>query len=232
MHVHLPKPLHGWREFVGEVGIIVIGVLIALGAEQVVEDLHWRHTVSSERKALDADVTEIWRAMSARVVIERCVDDRLNELALVFARHARGEPLGITAPIGRPTVWTGSTGALQMASADGSLSHMSTDQKRAYFAVQSIFEIFSRTAWEERDSWRTLDLLDDPATLNQEDWRELHRAYRDALNSNQSMHFNLTFGARGGTWLTPFKPFRGLKPNTDALVVPAVQQLCRPAVKR
>jgi len=23
MHFHLPKPLHGWREFAGEVGIIV-----------------------------------------------------------------------------------------------------------------------------------------------------------------------------------------------------------------
>ena len=29
MHLHLPKPLHGWRAFVGEVGIIVLGVLIA-----------------------------------------------------------------------------------------------------------------------------------------------------------------------------------------------------------
>ncbi len=30
MHLHLPKPLHGWREFPGEVGIIVIGVPLAL----------------------------------------------------------------------------------------------------------------------------------------------------------------------------------------------------------
>lgn len=36
MHFHLPKPLHGWRQFVGEVGIIVLGILIALGAEQLV----------------------------------------------------------------------------------------------------------------------------------------------------------------------------------------------------
>jgi hypothetical protein len=43
MLAHLPKPLHGWREFVGEVGIIVLGVLIALGAGQVVESLHFRH---------------------------------------------------------------------------------------------------------------------------------------------------------------------------------------------
>ena len=31
MRVSMPKPLHGWREFAGEVGIIVLGVLIALG---------------------------------------------------------------------------------------------------------------------------------------------------------------------------------------------------------
>ena len=37
MHFHLPKPLHGWRELIGEVGIIVVGVLIALSAEQLVE---------------------------------------------------------------------------------------------------------------------------------------------------------------------------------------------------
>jgi hypothetical protein len=37
MRFRLPKPLHGWRAFVGEVGIIVVGVLIALGAEQAVE---------------------------------------------------------------------------------------------------------------------------------------------------------------------------------------------------
>lgn len=43
MHIHLPKPVHGWRAFVGEVGIIVIGILIALGAEQLVEWVHWRH---------------------------------------------------------------------------------------------------------------------------------------------------------------------------------------------
>ena len=26
MHFHLPKPLHGWREFFGEVAIIVLGL--------------------------------------------------------------------------------------------------------------------------------------------------------------------------------------------------------------
>ena len=47
MHFHLPKPLHGWREFVGEVAIIVLGVLIALGAEAAVQSIEWRHKVGA-----------------------------------------------------------------------------------------------------------------------------------------------------------------------------------------
>ena len=50
MHFHLPKPLHGWRAFLGEVGIIVLGVLIALGAEQIVETIHQRYLA---REAID-----------------------------------------------------------------------------------------------------------------------------------------------------------------------------------
>jgi len=42
MHFHLPKPLHGWRQFIGEVGIIVLGVLIALAAEQAAQAIHHR----------------------------------------------------------------------------------------------------------------------------------------------------------------------------------------------
>ena len=231
MHFHLPKPLHGWREFAGEVGIIVIGVLIALGAEQVVEAIHWRQTVAQEREALDRDVTSIWTALSARVVIQRCVDNRLADLSLVFDRHARGHPLGIFDAIGRPTVWSASTGALQMASADQSLAHMPLKAKAAYFDVQSTYEQFIHSAQEERDSWRVLQLLDAPATLSEEDWRELKHAYRNAADSNEVLKFNLVFGT-SGQWLTPFEAFPRMPPNREALTVPKVRELCRPAVKR
>ena len=44
MQVHLPKPLHGWREF-GEVWIIVLSLLIALGTQQAVAATpqRWAH---------------------------------------------------------------------------------------------------------------------------------------------------------------------------------------------
>lgn len=52
MDVHKPKPWHNWREFLAEIATIVIGVLIALGAEQAVEWLHWRREVEAERGSL------------------------------------------------------------------------------------------------------------------------------------------------------------------------------------
>ncbi|HEY5336917.1 MAG TPA: hypothetical protein VIJ85_01835 [Rhizomicrobium sp.] len=58
MRFHLPKPLHGWREFAGEVGIIVLGVLIALGAGQVVDTFRQRSDLAQLRDALHAELAD------------------------------------------------------------------------------------------------------------------------------------------------------------------------------
>lgn len=55
MRIHLPKPLHGWRAFIGEVGVIVLGVLIALAAGQLVETIHHANQRAELREALDTD---------------------------------------------------------------------------------------------------------------------------------------------------------------------------------
>ena len=80
MDLHLPKPLHGWRQFVGEVGIIVLGVLIALGAEQVVQWIHAREDLRQVRAALNGELADDrarWEYMSAA---ESCTLKRLDAL--------------------------------------------------------------------------------------------------------------------------------------------------------
>ena len=49
MHIHKPKALHGWREFLGEIGVIVCGVLIAIVLDQSVEAL--RHRAEAKEMA-------------------------------------------------------------------------------------------------------------------------------------------------------------------------------------
>ncbi len=80
MHIHLPKPLHGWREFVGEVGIIVLGILFALGFEQLVELGHWRHKVEQATEALHADVTGLAMQAAEQQVAGPCIDRQLEML--------------------------------------------------------------------------------------------------------------------------------------------------------
>ena len=231
MRFRLPKPLHGWREFVGEVGIIVIGVLIALAAEQLVDDWNWRNTVKAQREALDEDVSGMWDAMSSRIVVQSCVDKRLNDLRIIFQRRDRGLPLGIIGPIGRPALWAANQDALRMATADGSLSHMQLSDKRAYFAVAGSYDDFASSSAEERASWRVLQGLNEPASLTAIDWIELRKAYRDAVDSNRSMKYNLVIGAHE-LWLTPFAMFPRFPPNKDVLKLPFVHELCEPAVQQ
>jgi hypothetical protein len=52
MDIHKPRPWRGWREFLREYAIIVVGVLTALGGEQGVQWLHQRADLSEARAAL------------------------------------------------------------------------------------------------------------------------------------------------------------------------------------
>jgi len=89
MHFHVPKPLHGWREFAGEVGIIVLGVLIALGAEQLVESLHWRGKVRDAKSAIHQDMAQSNRVFAYRVAAHDCVARRLDKIGEIIERSAR-----------------------------------------------------------------------------------------------------------------------------------------------
>jgi hypothetical protein len=80
MHIHLPKAFHGWREFAKEVGIIVLGVVIALGFEQVAEAWHWRVEARHTRQALMSEIeySALWA--DERLAAQQCLRDRIAHL--------------------------------------------------------------------------------------------------------------------------------------------------------
>ena len=87
MHVHLPKPLHGWRAFAGEVGIIVLGVLIALAAEQLVEDWHWDQKVAVVRKSLMGELANDRARWEVDMAVARCMNREIDQLNRWAARN-------------------------------------------------------------------------------------------------------------------------------------------------
>ena len=93
MHFHLPKPLHGWREFLGEVGIIVIGVSIALAAEQTIEWLHWQERTELAREGIRSELTQNYFRAAERIVVTPCLKAQLDRLqAIVLGSGDRLDP--------------------------------------------------------------------------------------------------------------------------------------------
>jgi hypothetical protein len=81
MHFHLPKPLHGWRAFAGEVGIIVLGVLLALAAQQLVEEVGWHDKVSHAEAAMRLELSEDDGPQAyARLLIGPCLNQQIGRI--------------------------------------------------------------------------------------------------------------------------------------------------------
>jgi len=68
------------RKFVREVGSIVLGVLIALAAQQAAEAYSWHQKASDARVALRAEVEEIYAASAERVILTPCLNAQLDRL--------------------------------------------------------------------------------------------------------------------------------------------------------
>lgn len=92
MQFQLPEPRQGWRTFVGEVGVIVLGVLIALGAQQLAESRDWRQKV-------DAAITDMNNELGSgdgpeafeRLALHDCVDAHLDRLRAALEQGDRSQ---------------------------------------------------------------------------------------------------------------------------------------------
>ncbi len=95
MHIHLPKPLHGWRALFNEVGVIVLGILIALTLEQLIVSIHERRIAGEARESIKAEVRENLFWIKQREQREPCIRRRLAELddLLQLARAGAATPL-------------------------------------------------------------------------------------------------------------------------------------------
>jgi hypothetical protein len=168
MHFHLPKPLHGWRAFVGEVAIIVLGVLIALAAEQMVENYRWSREVREARLAADSEIAHDLGVFEHRLGQKACVEKRLADLDRWLQGWREGRPLKLKAPIGSPPAY-GLHFNVWDATAGEARSHMELETKLAYAGVYDVLKNFSVQRDREREAWAGLSDYDDASGLDRQD---------------------------------------------------------------
>jgi hypothetical protein len=161
MHFHLPKPLHGWRAFVGEVGIIVVGVLIALAAEQVVENMHWRDEVAEFRSAANSELAHNLAGYRYRLRQGACVARRIAELQR-WGEAGGTKPLALD--IGRPAVIITKTSVWNTKG--DALAHMPLALRLDYSDLYDQLANVQGQIDDEREAWRNLAAFDHARSLD------------------------------------------------------------------
>jgi hypothetical protein len=147
MRFNLPRPINGWREFAGEVGVIVLGVLIALGAQQVVEGINDRNAVAQLRGALRAELADDhgrWKNMRAS---DRCTLERLQALD----RWAATAPAGARIERSyRLLLWNMHSSAWDIAKTSPATVHIPLDERLTYADLYGAIDNWREYLAEER----------------------------------------------------------------------------------
>lgn len=154
MHFHLPKPIHGWRAFIGEVGVIVLGVLIALGAEQVADAVRWQYEVDQFRRAIQAEIATDQAAFQYRLRQGPCVQRRLAELQHWHDAAGAGKVLPLFGQIGRPSIT--SLNATVWDTRGDVMAHMPLNERLNYAYIYNAYANVALTLDQEREAWRGL----------------------------------------------------------------------------
>lgn len=152
MRLKLPEPSHGWRKFAGEVGVIVLGVLIALGAQQAADTIQGRNEARLTEQALTNEIAASIVHAAERQMVYPCLRGRLNHLIAKVATGSDqwiGDPMpleqaaiGVTiVPVAYRTpnrewndnVW-------KAAQNSGVFSHMPRERVAAYSNIYATME--------------------------------------------------------------------------------------------
>ena len=172
MHAQLLKPLHGWRAFAGEVGIIVFGVLIALGAQQVVETIQGNAQGREFRQAVDNELAYDLGSYKQRLMLTPCVRARLAEIDLVIAGDLAARPIPMHGlshwPVSfslRTSVWTGRT--------DEVVTRLPLPTRLAYASIYDDLANYDVHRIDERNAWQELGDFDDAGQLSNGDLMRL-----------------------------------------------------------
>jgi len=125
---HKPKPVHNWRELLTEIGVVVIGVCIALAAEQAVEWWHWRGQVAEARGVIATEMAQNLVGAVIRLRTQGCIERRLDALTDIVDGASRSGQLPPVGDIGQPPLRQWRSGAWESLVAAETATHFPRQQ--------------------------------------------------------------------------------------------------------
>ena len=200
LDVHPPhEPTHTWKDFFIHIATIVVGLLIAIGLEQMVERIHEHYELRETREAL-ADERVANRELMARDQQEWLEVYRELRSNLEVLTYLRSHPGTKQADLPAALDWMQGPFLSQHAVWDaaeqnGVVHHMPLDEANRY---QDLYDqlrgigVQSLNTWDAINDAARYNLLDpDPTHLSPPELDEEIRLARTALEKHFEMGYSL-----------------------------------------
>ena len=179
------RPAKGWRAFIGEVGIIVLGVLLALGAQQVAETVNQRREAAETRSALTNEIQETLAILELRRAAQPCIDRRLEELRAIVNQWGHTGSFKTPRWISQATWIAFNTARFDAAQSAGRLALLSSEEQYRFGLVVGSLRNFRDIQVRETQAWSTLRMLQSgPGALSASDRTAVRVALQDASTLN------------------------------------------------
>ena len=203
MDIHKPKPIHSFREFLSELGVVVLGIVIALSGEQLIEHLHDRHKAAEARKSIRDEIAMNVTVLESRSASQGCIDRRIDDIARLL-EAADGPNYVNPSWLGRPQIWEMLHARWQVVSQSGRAPLLAPEEQARYGFVYAIFTDVAADEDREQIAWARLRAavgLAHPSAAMKDELRlalqEARLANWDIKNLNKILQYKATEMAIG-----------------------------------
>jgi hypothetical protein len=162
MDIHKPRPVHGFKDFLGEIAVIIIGVSIALGAEQVVEMFYWRDQVRIAHESLANDMVEVVGYAAEREAFSTCIDQRLTRWSDIIEEGSRSGFFPPQGAMHRAPRRLWALNSWQALASAGIAPHLERDELYRLSQVTFYLNLAEQAEVDENAQWTRLYTLVGP----------------------------------------------------------------------
>ena len=192
-----------WLGITIEVLVVTVGVLIAIVAEQLVDNARWRREVREFRRAVDRDIAWSLAGYQVRLRQSDCVNRRIAELERWRDSWREGRPSRLNGNIGR-LITTGMPTSAWASRSSELMLHIPYQVRRDYGSLNDSLANFYQQIMDEREVWRSLAAFDGARRLSDDNLLRLSeltfraRSYQrnHVANSSRAMNTAARLGIR------------------------------------
>jgi hypothetical protein len=183
MEIHKPRSVHSFREFLSELGVVVLGIVIALSGEQLIEHMRDGHKASEARTGIRDEIGMNIAVLLSRSSTQSCIDQRIDEIGRLLDAS---DTTNYVAPLwlGRPQIWEMLHARWQVVSQAGRAPLLAPEEQAGYGFVYALFADVAADEDREQLAWARMRALEGLAHPSEAMKAELRLALQEARLTN------------------------------------------------